>query len=503
MRVADVDRDDASSRSPATSSALVLRRPRPHRAPGDPSPRRLPGVRAHDPALGLDLDLAFGPSRAASHAAAIRVPLPDSSAVEPSGFQMRDRRSGAVEAGDLEHAVAADPGVDIAEPANALRRELAGVGPLDEEVRVAERVPFLEPHGRRGYTVQTRHESSAISLRAIRSPSRRRGPGSGASTSAGTRRTGACGRRSARRAVRSELGDLREAERLLGRARHRARERRAHLVDDASREHRLGALPDAVLEDGGGDVEADDQRRTAGRAVPEPVAGRPRATSPALRELERTHEPLPVVGMDGLAQPRGRDPRAADARRRGRRRPRARSGRASLRARPAAGRPGRRARPGGTGPFRPTTTAAPRSTTSSSISRGRAPRTRRRSSPRRRSQIATSRVGRVGWFVRIGRPRYTCIASAETTSVPSRSATASATAVLPDAVGPKIADLELRHRTAASWSATCIAGAIRDAGARPRPGQLPRRSAGARDCPFGHVRSAPHRATDLLPTLRA
>src|SRR5438034_8055076 len=53
--------------------------------------------------------------------------------------------------------------------------------------------------------------------------------------------------------------------------------------------------------------------------------------------------------------------------------------------------------------------------------------------------MPTSRVGRSGCAVRIGRPRYACIASAETTSPPTRSASASATAVFPDAVGPKSA----------------------------------------------------------------
>ena len=53
--------------------------------------------------------------------------------------------------------------------------------------------------------------------------------------------------------------------------------------------------------------------------------------------------------------------------------------------------------------------------------------------------MPTSRVGRPGWFVSIGSPEYTCIASQETTSVRSRSARASATADFPDAVGPKIA----------------------------------------------------------------
>src|ERR1700726_2757276 len=53
--------------------------------------------------------------------------------------------------------------------------------------------------------------------------------------------------------------------------------------------------------------------------------------------------------------------------------------------------------------------------------------------------MPTSRVVRSGWAVRIGRPRYACIESADTTSPSTSAATASATAVLPDAVGPKMA----------------------------------------------------------------
>ena len=56
-----------------------------------------------------------------------------------------------------------------------------------------------------------------------------------------------------------------------------------------------------------------------------------------------------------------------------------------------------------------------------------------------RSRIATSLVGTVGWLVKIGTPRYTCIASAETISAPRRAASSSATAVLPEPVGPKSA----------------------------------------------------------------
>jgi hypothetical protein len=58
--------------------------------------------------------------------------------------------------------------------------------------------------------------------------------------------------------------------------------------------------------------------------------------------------------------------------------------------------------------------------------------------------MATSRVGRSGWLVTIGMPRYACIASAETISAGVRSAIASATALFPEAVGPKIAKTRSR-----------------------------------------------------------
>src|SRR5215218_9224206 len=62
-------------------------------------------------------------------------------------------------------------------------------------------------------------------------------------------------------------------------------------------------------------------------------------------------------------------------------------------------------------------------------------------------KIPTSRVRLSGAAVTIGRSRYTAAESAETSSPSTRSATASATAVLPDAVGPKIArTLALRAR---------------------------------------------------------
>src|SRR5215208_474843 len=53
--------------------------------------------------------------------------------------------------------------------------------------------------------------------------------------------------------------------------------------------------------------------------------------------------------------------------------------------------------------------------------------------------MPTRRVGNPDWLVRIGRLRYTCIASAETSSAGIRCAISSATALFPEAVGPKMA----------------------------------------------------------------
>jgi hypothetical protein len=52
-----------------------------------------------------------------------------------------------------------------------------------------------------------------------------------------------------------------------------------------------------------------------------------------------------------------------------------------------------------------------------------------------------ARASADGWFDRIGRPAYSCIASADTISPSSRSASSSATALLPDAVAPKMATI--------------------------------------------------------------
>jgi len=62
------------------------------------------------------------------------------------GVPDRDDGMGVSTMRDLQHAVRADPGLDGAEPLNPRRRELAGVGLLDDEVAVAEGVPLGELH---------------------------------------------------------------------------------------------------------------------------------------------------------------------------------------------------------------------------------------------------------------------------------------------------------------------------------------------------------------------
>src|SRR5512133_3131929 len=93
-------------------------------------------------------------------------------------------------------------------------------------------------------------------------------------------------------------------------------------------------------------------------------------------------------------------------------------------------------------------------------------------------QIPTSRVGRSGWAVRSGSPRYACIESAHTTSPPTWPATVSATALLPDAVGPKMA------RTRPSVRGKLEVGLLRHPVAdevRRMLGMLPEPGDGARD----------------------
>ena len=75
------------------------------------------------------------------------MPLPDISAVDPSGFQITTIAAGVVARGDLEHAVRADARCGRRRgAARAPRSSAAASARSTSEVRVAERVPLLEPH---------------------------------------------------------------------------------------------------------------------------------------------------------------------------------------------------------------------------------------------------------------------------------------------------------------------------------------------------------------------
>ena len=88
------------------------------------------------------------PERAASQRAAMRVPFPDISAIEPSGFQITTSSRGAVPGDHLEGSVGPDPALDVAEEPSAVCGQRATVVALDHEVAVTERVPFRELHPR-------------------------------------------------------------------------------------------------------------------------------------------------------------------------------------------------------------------------------------------------------------------------------------------------------------------------------------------------------------------
>jgi hypothetical protein len=220
----------------------------------------------------------------------MRVPLPDSSAVEPSGFQMRIAAWPA-EARHLEEAVAADPGVDVAEPPNALRYELPCIGLLHQQVRVAECVPLLEPHSGKRLSARARDDvvgdllgrPGSVQVDEIRDPTHplplvRRVP------------TRAYDMARARRAPASRS----PRDRILPAARHadrrspRApRRQRPGIVSVRSRSllGRAGATSRPTTASAGG------WRRSG------PVAGH--GDSPVC-ELERPDETLAIVRMDSL-----------------------------------------------------------------------------------------------------------------------------------------------------------------------------------------------------------
>ena len=83
---------------------------------------------------------------------ASRAPLPDSSASEPSGLKIRSARH--ERAGSLGGEISSTPSEWAPKCAAQIRRTRSGrelereIVALDDDVVVAERLPFLEPHGR-------------------------------------------------------------------------------------------------------------------------------------------------------------------------------------------------------------------------------------------------------------------------------------------------------------------------------------------------------------------
>ena len=94
----------------------------------------------------LDRDLGQRPISAASQRAAIRTPLPDISAVEPSGFQIVT--TAWAPSRRVTSSTPSEPMPVSTEQSRCTRAgsERPGVGLLDDEVAVAERVPLRELH---------------------------------------------------------------------------------------------------------------------------------------------------------------------------------------------------------------------------------------------------------------------------------------------------------------------------------------------------------------------
>ena len=88
--------------SPPEVERLGLRRPRPGRRRARPS---APSQRAATSRAPKRRRRPAAPGRSASQRAAIRAPLPENSAFEPSGFQISDLRLRLARSIDLEHAV--------------------------------------------------------------------------------------------------------------------------------------------------------------------------------------------------------------------------------------------------------------------------------------------------------------------------------------------------------------------------------------------------------------
>ena len=269
----------------------------------------------------------------------MRVPFPESSARDPSGFQIAISTRPFDDAEDLEHAVHA-PG-----ERRGRRGVEARVARLDDDVGVTERAPGRGRHPPPGRRVG-RHR-------------RGRCRESAASTCAGRPHSGGCARRSPRGPRRAGASRARGARVPSPRcARSAIANRAAHLVGDAALDHLVGTRRDPAVELVGRQVEADDRRSAAASSPTTEPIGRRYERRPGRSELERAHDSAAVVDVNRL-------PRRPDRARRERVCGVGvgvveRLGAPPLgRRRPPAGSRGRRERRGDRGPVPPATTAAP------------------------------------------------------------------------------------------------------------------------------------------------
>ncbi len=278
MRVADVDRDD---RQPLSGDVELLVRPtrRPRRAPAGRS-RRLRRRRARTtPSRRVDLHVwrarlpeqprGGDPGSVARHLRRRPVRVPD-----------HERRPRPSRADDLQHAVARRSRCGRRRGARTRSGvSVAAVRLLDEEVRVAERMPLLEAHRLRLPAYVREDLCRDVAPARERRP-RGRCRESAASTCAGTRRSVACGRRSARappraRARRSRAGPASSrpcARRGCASAARPPRRRRGRTSPRVRCRMRRSSSSR-------GDVEPDDQCRPSRRAAPR--AGRCAASATA------------------------------------------------------------------------------------------------------------------------------------------------------------------------------------------------------------------------------
>ena len=476
LRVADLER--LVARGPATSPSSPRSARGPcrrgtcgRRARSRGSRRRSSGSRTARPCAQ---------PRWCRYMSASRAPLPDSSASLPSGLKIRSRatKPGSSVRSSSEHAVGADAGVAVAQRRTRRRRS---TGSLDDEVVVAQRLPLLEPSCR---------ASSMAATSSARSPGRRRRArrrAACASTSAGGGRSCACGassRRRRRRAARRSRAPCarsptprpraRGAD-LLDRAARRPSRRRARRCARRARSRSMTRPTSRV-----------GWRVSLG---PQPVVALRRLELAEVEQLERADDAAAVARVDRARPPtaRARPARRAAPRGRGRR-----SSRLPALARTSGGGGGCRSSSASAArryrPVPPTTIgvrAARRAGRRSRRARGR--RTRRREKrastgtnddePVLERARCSAGVADAGEHLEArGRPaaRRPTPRPGRSPRARRRSASASATSVLPTPVGPKSARTSAPSRAGshAARSRVRAGMSVRDrqrAGHRRRP----------------------------------